>query len=115
MCTSECFGNYHRKCNHYVKLYDSGVIKDCQSPNCALSKAHQHAQRPSRACTCRKRIVGLSTLSKTGVTRVGEQLGQHSTERMGGSNLSTGLAPDCHAFFFFIPKPSSRPHRSAQS
>ncbi|KAI0087114.1 hypothetical protein BDY19DRAFT_300969 [Irpex rosettiformis] len=48
------FGNYHRKCNHYVKLYDSGVVKDCLSPNCALSKAHRHAQRPMKSCTCQK-------------------------------------------------------------
>ncbi|KAI0827667.1 hypothetical protein BC628DRAFT_1338220 [Trametes gibbosa] len=65
MCEIECFGNYHRKCQHrrdftltragqhYVKMYESGNKTDCGSPSCALSKAHKH--RPGqRTCTCAK-------------------------------------------------------------
>ncbi|KAI0688448.1 hypothetical protein BC835DRAFT_1254117, partial [Cytidiella melzeri] len=48
------WGNYHRKCNHYVKQYESGIIIDCQSSDCALSKAHRHSQRLSRGCSCPK-------------------------------------------------------------
>ncbi|KAH9925950.1 uncharacterized protein BXZ73DRAFT_91047 [Epithele typhae] len=53
MCELECFGNYHRGCEHYVKLYESGKKTDCGSPACALSAAHKH--RPGqRSCagTC---------------------------------------------------------------
>ncbi|KAL4245076.1 hypothetical protein ABKN59_010074 [Abortiporus biennis] len=53
MCELECFGNYHRKCSHYVKLYESGSKRDCGSPWCALSKMHMHKQ-PTRKCTCAK-------------------------------------------------------------
>ncbi|KAI0944123.1 hypothetical protein AcV7_002031 [Taiwanofungus camphoratus] len=49
MCSAECFGNYHRKCQHYVKLYESGVKTDCGSSRCALSKAHSHT---ARNCPC---------------------------------------------------------------
>ncbi|OBZ69844.1 hypothetical protein A0H81_10087 [Grifola frondosa] len=36
MCQKECLGNYHRKCEHFVKLYETGNIIDCGSPT-ALS------------------------------------------------------------------------------
>ncbi|KAI0343469.1 hypothetical protein BDW22DRAFT_1328424, partial [Trametopsis cervina] len=45
------FGNYHRRCNHYVKQYESGVVVDCKSPNCALSEAHRH-RGSTRPCAC---------------------------------------------------------------
>ncbi|KIP08639.1 hypothetical protein PHLGIDRAFT_364632 [Phlebiopsis gigantea 11061_1 CR5-6] len=55
MCQAECFGNYHRRCNHYVKQYESGIVKDCNSPHCALSKAHCHTtEYAKRRCTCNK-------------------------------------------------------------
>ncbi|KAI0333310.1 hypothetical protein GY45DRAFT_1344213 [Cubamyces sp. BRFM 1775] len=53
MCEIECFGNYHRKCEHYVKMYESGNKTDCGSPSCALSQAHKHRPGPGqRTCTC---------------------------------------------------------------
>jgi hypothetical protein len=45
-----------RMSQHYVKLYESGEIKDCNSPHCALSKAHCHPAGSwgARRCTCSK-------------------------------------------------------------
>jgi len=56
MCEAECFGNYHRKCQHYVKLYESGVVKDCNNQYCGLSQAHCHTAGTytARKCSCPK-------------------------------------------------------------
>lgn len=55
MCQAECVGDYHRKCNHYVKHYETGVITDCGSPNCGLSAAHAHTTPfQLRHCQCPK-------------------------------------------------------------
>ncbi|OCH93460.1 hypothetical protein OBBRIDRAFT_304031 [Obba rivulosa] len=51
MCKAECFGNFHRKCQHYVKLYESGKRTDCGSPFCGVSSAHRHT---ARNCGCPK-------------------------------------------------------------
>ncbi|KAL6306054.1 hypothetical protein BKA93DRAFT_730182, partial [Sparassis latifolia] len=45
------FGNFHRKCQHYVKLYESGNKTDCGSPTCGLSSSHKHT---ARNCPCPK-------------------------------------------------------------
>ncbi|KAH9949243.1 hypothetical protein B0H21DRAFT_144703 [Amylocystis lapponica] len=49
MCQKECCGNFHRKCQHFVKLYETGNKKDCGSENCGLSAAHRHT---ARNCPC---------------------------------------------------------------
>ncbi|KAI0077192.1 hypothetical protein K474DRAFT_1111337 [Panus rudis PR-1116 ss-1] len=51
MCEIECFGNYHRKCQHYIKLYESGIIRDCGSSHCGVSTSHNHKVRN---CGCPK-------------------------------------------------------------
>ncbi|KAK7691297.1 hypothetical protein QCA50_004691 [Cerrena zonata] len=56
MCGIECFGNYHRKCQHYVKLYESGFINDCGSKRCGVSTCHGHAAT-DKMCQCPKLYV----------------------------------------------------------
>jgi len=52
MCRAECFGNQHRGCGHYVRLYYSGETKDCGSPDCGLSPNHRH--KTAKNCGCKK-------------------------------------------------------------
>jgi len=50
MCQYECFGDYYRGCQHYVKRYYSGEKKDCGSLECLNSESHKHHR--SEICRC---------------------------------------------------------------
>ncbi|KIM68431.1 hypothetical protein SCLCIDRAFT_13678 [Scleroderma citrinum Foug A] len=50
MCSMECFGDQYRGCGHYVRVYQTGITFDCESPYCKLSSKHMH--KTAKNCGC---------------------------------------------------------------
>ncbi|KAG6334226.1 hypothetical protein ID866_4870 [Astraeus odoratus] len=44
------FGDQYRGCGHYVRIYQTGITHDCESPYCKLSPSHMH--KTARNCGC---------------------------------------------------------------